>query len=227
MIKTYISNTDVLNDDLLFSNCYKCVSDERQRKIDRVKFRKDKNLSLGAGILLNYGLKKENINTENLTFLKQNNGKPYLKDHNIEFNLSHSGSRVICCISDIPVGCDVEKTEIGNRDLLKIAGKYFFDKEYEYITACKNESEKTDMFFRLWTLKESFMKATGLGMSLPLNDFMIDINSSIITVRHKLDDSIYYEKELNIESGYKYAVCSKNISDLKTEIADIETIFIP
>lgn len=69
--------------------------------------------------------------------------------------------------SDCEVGCDIEK----NADApLEVADRFFYSKEAEYI---KTEDDKNRAFFTLWTLKESYMKMTGRGMSLPLDSFEI------------------------------------------------------
>lgn len=53
---------------------------------------------------------------------------------------------------------------------LEVAEHYFYHSELAYIKAAKN---KDKAFFTLWTLKESYMKMTGRGMSLPLDSFEV------------------------------------------------------
>ena len=62
----------------------------------------------------------------------------------------------------VRVGCDVEK--IGQLKM-NIAMRYFCKEEYGAIKEAGSDEEKTDLFFRYWVLKESFMKATGKGMA--------------------------------------------------------------
>ena len=66
-------------------------------------------------------------------------------------------------LSDCEVGCDIEKNANAP---LEVAEHYFYHSELAYIKAAKN---KDKAFFTLWTLKESYMKMTGRGMSLPLD----------------------------------------------------------
>ena len=70
-------------------------------------------------------------------------------------------------LSDCEVGCDIEKNANAP---LEVAEHYFYHSELAYIKAAE---DKDKAFFTLWTLKESYMKMTGRGMSLPLDSFEI------------------------------------------------------
>ena len=91
------------------------------------------------------------------------NGKPYFKGHaNLYFNLSHSGNFAVCIVAGIPCGIDIE----GNRPFKPSVAKRFFSKtEYHWIYDTENVSVQTERFFRLWTLKEAYAKATGNGIA--------------------------------------------------------------
>ena len=80
---------------------------------------------------------------------------------------SHAGEYVVGVVSDGEVGCDIERNVNAP---LEIAEHYFHSTEREYIEAA---SDPGKAFFTLWTLKESYMKMTGRGMSLPLDSFEI------------------------------------------------------
>ncbi|MBO6268186.1 MAG: 4-phosphopantetheinyl transferase family protein, partial [Clostridium sp.] len=64
------------------------------------------------------------------------------------------------------------------------------------------------LFFRFWTLKESFMKATGLGFRLPLDAFSIIPGPEGVTLRQQVDSRQYYFREYDLQDGYRYALCS-------------------
>ncbi len=89
-----------------------------------------------------------------------------MADH-FHFNISHAGDYVVGVVSDGEVGCDIERNVNAP---LEIAEHYFYSAEREYIEAA---SDPGKAFFTLWTLKESYMKMTGRGMSLPLDSFEI------------------------------------------------------
>ena len=69
--------------------------------------------------------------------------------------------------SDREVGCDIEKIVDAP---LGVSDRFFHLKEAEYI---RSAEDKNRAFFTLWTLKESYMKMTGRGMSLPLDSFEV------------------------------------------------------
>ena len=202
MNKIYIARTDELKDDILFGRLYNAVSRDRREKTDKLIFRKDKMLSLAADALLKNALSDREI--EDFTLEYGKNGKPYIRDKNIYFNLSHSENTVMCAVSDMEIGCDVEKvTDID----IEIAKRFFHSAEYEMLAREQTGEGKRDIFFRLWTIKESFVKATGLGMVLPMNSFRIDINKDKVSVLQNVNSERYYFKEYDFNDGYKYAVC--------------------
>lgn len=198
--KIYFADVTPLYDEKIFSEKYNEISDYRKEKIDRMKFNKDKCLSLGAGLLLKEALAECGIDEKKAVYFTGKNGKPCIKDLPLYFNLSHSQSRVMCAVSDCPIGCDIEFIKDAD---LKIADRFFTESEVKQI------NKSRDLFYRFWTLKESFMKATGLGMSLALNSFSINIENQI-TVEQTLNDNNYLFFEFDFDKNYKSACCIEN-----------------
>ncbi len=201
MIKLYYADISPLEEDDVFERYFGLLSEFRREKVDRFRFRKDKNLSVGAGLLLNAGLSKYGLTEMEMQYGTYENGKPFFVNYpQLHFNLSHSGSKVTAVFSDHEVGCDIEQI---NGQNLKLAKRFFRDSEYQSIL-CSAEPEQT--FFRLWTLKESFMKVTGLGMKLPMNGFEIRIGDTVSVVQ-SVDTKQYSFTEPELYMGYKCAVC--------------------
>lgn len=92
-------------------------------------------------------------------------GKPALKSGRMEFSLSHSGGWCAAAICDAPVGVDVQRLVPFNPALAK---RFFTADEQEYIAS---QSDRDMAFTRIWGMKESYIKALGLGLSMPLNSF--------------------------------------------------------
>jgi 4'-phosphopantetheinyl transferase len=74
-----------------------------------------------------------------------------------------------CAFSQAPVGMDIEKIR-PFRDLL--ISRILTPQEQEFLEAkSKTQNSRQEWFFRFWTLKESYIKYTGQGLSMPLNSF--------------------------------------------------------
>lgn len=173
-----------------------------------MKHESGKALSLGVGVLLHKALTEMGVEEPDEVSMNEFE-KPFYKEYpEIHFSLSHSGVMAMCAISDRPVGCDVEK--IRERDL-DIAKRFFTSEEYDLIKSQKTDELQTKMFFRIWTLKESFVKCIGTGLSTPLNEFSIipDWHGKI-TLNQTISNSEYNFVELNLDDGYKYSVCVKD-----------------
>lgn len=129
--------------------------------------------------LLEIALKEEKITSYKIS--ESINGKPYIDNSNIFYNISHKNKMVGLIISDSEVGLDIEYVDTENIKR-KSTLKYFFtEKERESIT--NNEELLT-----LWTKKESYIKLNG-GM---LRDAIgLDINNTnVIFDTFKLDNYI-------------------------------------
>ena len=130
------------------------VGPERRKKVIRYLQPDDRKRSLGAGIMIRKILNGNGLSESSLKYSEN-------------FNISHAGDYVVGVVSDGEVGCDIERNVNAP---LEIAEHYFYSAEREYIEAA---SDPGKAFFTLWTLKESYMKMTGRGMSLPLDSFEI------------------------------------------------------
>ena len=220
-MKIYITDTATLMKRSLFNQAYEAMSPERRRRIDRLRFPKDRCRSLGAGMLLRRALTEAGI--DGTDFVYGDYGKPRLAgDSGVHFNLSHSGDRAMCVICEYRVGCDVER--IGRRSA-GVAERFFAPEEYSAIMAAPEE-DRDAAFTRLWSLKESFLKATGLGLTLPLSAFTVCLGEEGVTVRQDVDANRYSFYELEPGDGYRYAVCVQNAPPLTPEIewVDLDTI---
>ena len=101
----------------------------------------------------------------------------------VQFNLSHTRGLVALITGpDERIGVDVEWIGRGapSRD---VARRYFTAREADEIEAVTEESERSERFFALWTLKEAYIKARGMGLALPLDAFTFDCSGPDIGVR--------------------------------------------
>ena len=84
----------------------------------------------------------------------------------------------------------------------------------------KNENERLDYFFDLWSLKESYIKAIGKGLYQPLSEFTISIDSgqNISAASHGALLP-YYFKQFKIDEKYKLALCASEEIKKETPIS--------
>ena len=137
-----------------------------------------------------------------LEILREENGKPYFKNSDISFSLSHSGDisvAAICDEKDNIVGVDVEKIiDRGNID--ELAERFFSNAEkLDFLEHGKTPKA----FFEIWTKKEAYAKMTGDGLSILIKEHS---RSS------KNIDSVYFEY-YNILKEYSLSICSIRKAD--------------
>lgn len=185
------------------------IEEERRKKILLMKKEESRLQSLTAGSLLHFALCERMGDVEKnsgpFSMGYGRNGKPYLKEYpDIHFNLSHSGRYVCCALSHTPVGVDIQKITDVKRG---IAERFFTGKDNQRLEACGGEERKA-LFFRMWSIKESFIKLTGEGIAGGLDSFEIDWKRSVVSDGGKTEPSAYFS-EWNELAEYSACVCSR------------------
>lgn len=186
------------------------IDSDRRCKIKKFINKKDKIRTLIGEILIRTIVCEElNIKNKHIVFERNQYGKPYLKENRkFNFNISHSGDFLVCAIDDEPIGIDIE--EIKFIEYKDIAKKIFSSSEFNYIFK-QDLDIQLSKFYEIWTLKESYIKYSGQGLSMPLKSFSIDIDqyeNIKVLINNEYNDNVF--KIFNIESGYKMAICSLN-----------------
>lgn len=187
MIYQYAYNISEITNIRDVCDLYDLISDERKEKIIKYHFDKDKLHSMFAEVILRYAL-WERYGLKDLVIQKNEYGKPYLVNNkDIYFNLSHSGDWVLCGVGNENLGIDVEQID----DIeLSVAEEFFTKEESDYLFTL-NENDRLIAFYKIWTLKESYIKNVGEGLSIPLNSFMFknEDNNIKIYIQGKKDDN--------------------------------------
>lgn len=173
-------------------------------------FRKweDTQLSLLGRVLLCHGLDKYYKISE-LHIELSPNGKPFIKNQNIHFNVSHSKNLVVCIIADFPIGIDIEflDEKINYLD-------FQFQMTANELQEIQDAENKIISFYTYWTKKEAVIKAHGEGMMIPLASFEV-INNETFIKQEK-----FYIREFFIDKSYSVHLASNNLK-IKNE-----TIFL-
>lgn len=160
-------------------------------KTRRFRRWEDAHLSLFGNLLLLKSLKERGFKDqilEDLNYTPYN--RPFIREK-IDFNISHSGKYVICVSDDrSKVGIDIEHIVPINIDDFKLQ---FTNSEFESINSTNNPY---DQFYKVWTQKESVIKADGRGLNINLKDIKIIGNQAFI------ENNSWYLKELSVATGY-------------------------
>ncbi|MDR1254161.1 MAG: 4'-phosphopantetheinyl transferase superfamily protein [Oscillospiraceae bacterium] len=117
---------------------------------------------------------------EDLVFSKSVYGKPFLKNQNFHYNISHTIGAAVLAVSNTPIGIDIEKVRDVN---LKIAKRFFHDIEEEKIFA--HPENQLRRFLYVWTRKEAYLKYQGIGLHRALSSFNIyNLETPVTTIEH-------------------------------------------
>lgn len=199
MVHLYIAQINHLPDPKEAVGLLSDLLPGRKEKIMRCRVLSARKQSFGAGLLLKKVLSEYEIDTADVH--TDANGKPFA--NGICFNLSHTEGLVICAVSKEEIGCDVEKIKPAPG---KAAERYFTKNEAESLRQC-GPDHYDEAFTRLWTMKESYMKMTGEGMRLALNQFEISMEKEGIFVYRDGVRQPCRIKEYDYE-GYQISVCA-------------------
>lgn len=161
-MKIYTSHIDDFSESDLERIC-NTVPDKLIEKSLCVKKEHSKKESLLGRYILFCVASANGIDIDSILYGE--NGKPYIENYKLYFNISHSDGFVCCAVSDKEVGIDAEKIKTPSDRVLKKV-------------LCENERKTikdTDRdFIRYWTLKEAYLKYTGEGLSEEL--FSLDFS---------------------------------------------------
>lgn len=154
-----------------YNHWYSLMTESRKARVDGLRFDNDKKRTVFGEMLAKKSLAQiAHIDAENIQIETGLNGKPYAKDIQMYFSISHSTQLVVCAVDSKPVGIDVEKIKrvnlsIAKRictddDLVFLFGKMPEESDY-------SDNENKDIllrFFKLWTAKEAYVKMKGSGI---------------------------------------------------------------
>ena len=212
MVLLYIADITCLPDPKDRPELLCGLSEERILKIQSQKQVSKRKQSFGAGLLLKEVLLRHGISEDSV--YTGPNGKPM--SEKLCFNISHSGKVVACAVSGQPVGCDAEEIKAAPEG---VATRFFSDGEKQYLKKFAGEAYD-EAFFRLWTMKESYAKMTGEGISQLLGSLEVLCDGSSLTddgprvLRNGAAQScMFHEYPV---PGYQVTVCAE-----EAEFADM------
>lgn len=219
----HIWSIDLNNYICQSENLYNILIDDECERANALTHKEDKSFFVVTkGIVRKILSLYTNIMPHCIKFAYNDCGKPYVSNQkdasNLYFNISHSENFALCIIAwDREVGIDIEKIRYLD-NYKSIARQFFSSEEYLNLTSLPPKSQ-IKAFFKYWTRKEAFIKATGRGLSYPLNKFTVSLKPNEPAVLYKLNESIQkpinwvsYEIVLHKEYAAAFAthgVCNK------------------
>lgn len=157
------------------------LSEQELARAEKFHFSKDRDLFVTSRILLRSALSRYMpLQPGQWQFDANEYGKPEIASEHmtpIKFNLSHTDKIVVCAISKShEVGIDIESIsrEFVNSDAIE---KYLSENEKNQLQGM-SVKDKQFALYQFWTLKESYIKARGMGFSLPINAVEFDITNN-------------------------------------------------
>lgn len=209
MITIYIANISRLQDQQAYRECCELLNEDELANILRIRSEKSRLRSLLGRYLLRYALQERNGRDKcleadrRLFFRYGEQGKPYLADHpDIHFNISHSGDYAACAVADYEIGMDLQQKKNYHEN---IAARFFADEEKKMLAACLagqlNKEQQAELFFELWSIKESYVKLTGRGLSQGLDTFAVQLAQNTI-IDYRSGITAYFSARILLQEYY-------------------------
>ncbi|PHV70433.1 hypothetical protein CS063_10070 [Sporanaerobium hydrogeniformans] len=144
----------------------------KRKRLVRLRKKEDQLRLLAGDLLMQYGLYQEfGLEPKQLEIVYNTYGKPYISGYKYcYFNISHSHEWVVCAIDKSEMGIDIEKVEEIDLDMIKIICN---QEEYK-IFYSKRISNYQAKLYEMWTIKESYTKGLGRGLSIPFSQININ-----------------------------------------------------
>lgn len=236
MIQVYSLKTNVDGHDWSPEELLNILTPKRKAKALRFRHSGDQWRGIMAGLLEEYTLQQcFGIPWPEQRIQTGINGKPYIENRpELHYNLSHSGDWIVCAAGSVPVGIDVESSDKYSERVVK---RFFHEDEIADIMEHAKE-QRPDIFAEYWTMKESFMKLSGLGFELQLKQFVTDRKNGkaqlLDTAMNELSDETRAVLDtlpvtqqavcqfLPLDTGYRMSVCTQQKELLQYEQVPLE-----
>ncbi len=192
-----------------FQQCMKILSEERAKRVVKLHFAEDQIRSSIGELLVRLCLQEDwGIELHQIQFDYNEFGKPRLRHYpGLHFNISHSGQWVVAAVGESTLGVDVEQIQAID---LEIAERFFSARETEYIL-CQPPTNRLTAFYRIWTLKESYIKAVGKGLSIPLDSFSFELVGNCVRWNGETTGEQWQFCTFQDLPGYALSICSDRV----------------
>lgn len=216
-IQLWLVENEQISEQSLLDDYQQLLNPEEQKRFERFVFPKHKKQFLVSRALVRTVLGQYlDQPPESLVFARNAYGKPRIasfdKSLPLSFNLSHTNEFSVLAVSqnkDLGVDAEYLTRKV---DILKLANRFFSKQECEEL-ALMDVKEFDERFFKLWTLKEAYIKACGMGLAIPLKDFSFSFanNEIEISFSEERDDKAEHWQfyQFNFKSKFMLALAQK------------------
>src|SRR5262249_31588197 len=188
-------------------------------RLERFMLAKDRHQGLIARALVRTTLSRyADVRPADWQFTTNRYGRPEIAgpvDTAFRFNLSHTRGLVACAVArEREVGVDVENVERPG-EFVHLAQRFFAPSEAAHVASLPAEQQR-EVFFDYWTLKESYIKARGMGLALPLADFAFRLDAPVtITFTGSITDdpASWHFSRLRLSDQHKLALAVRCASE--------------
>jgi len=205
--KTYYADTAAfINDESLIEKRLGEVDESRRERIARARFADTKADILAGGLIIKAAL-RDACGITKFKTEKNEFGKLYLSTHpDVFFNISHSGTKIICTVSDVECGIDIEDVAAPHR-IMELSSRFLSTLETNAVMMSEDPNRA---FCRLWTLRESYVKMRGRGFDIGLSTLKCDFHRGKASIYEQgvLQQDAFFKETQGI-IGYQASVCTK------------------
>jgi len=175
-VQLYYCLPDQVTDAALLQRYQSLLTEEEKQRMSRLYFTGHRHQYLLTRALVRYCLSLHHpVEPGEWQFTTNRYGKPQVSHPKIDlttrFNLSHTRGLIICGMAPgVDIGVDVEDTQRTTQAAFDSLASYFSETEIRDLAELP-EDRQQQRFFDYWTLKESYIKARGMGLAVPLGKF--------------------------------------------------------
>jgi 4'-phosphopantetheinyl transferase len=227
-IHLWLAYLGEITDPRLLAEYRTLLSEEELEKQQRFHFERDRHRYLITRAMVRTVLSKyAEVEPREWRFDVNPYGKPSIsaeheRARGIEFNVSHTDGLVVMGVArGRAIGVDVENVRTRRADI-EIADRYFAAAEVAALRALRGERQH-QRFFEYWTLKESYIKARGMGLSIPLDQFAFELDEQpriLLTVDTRLEEEPerWTFWQLSLGRNQVIAVCVQECETLRSHL---------
>lgn len=231
-VHLYFSRPEQISDPTLLGRYESLLTNDERTQMSRLYFARHRQQYLITRALIRSTLSRYfPVEPVDWRFGKNGYGKPEI-DHPdtswaVRFNLSHCDGLILCGLTrDHDIGVDVEDSQRSTVAAFDRLSSYFSASEIAELAQLPPEKQK-QRFFDYWTLKESYIKARGMGLAIPLSKFSFQFVADRLNgfeLHPELGDDANNWQFRRMLMAHRYRVALALNTDTKFELKGFHTI---